>query len=100
MALGYGVDVDAGSALAARLEGSAETIEQVIANMKKQASDCEALTKTVTLNEQYIRYINEATDALSKVVQPLRDARAQLSGIVSSAEQFAEANVQNALGNV
>lgn len=97
---GFGVDVDAGSALAARLNGVADSLEQIVANMKKQASDCEALTKTMTLNEQYIRYLNEASDELSKVVPGLRDVYVQLSGIVSSAEQFNESNAQNALGSV
>lgn len=100
MAQGFGVDIDAASALVAKLDGSADSIEQIISNMKKQAEDCASLDKTMTLNEQYARYLNEAATELSKAVPGLRDVRVQLSGIVSSAEQFAEANAQNALGNV
>lgn len=93
-------DNEAAIALAARLSNVGEQMNSVCATMKKVAEDVLVLDQTAHLNEQLSDYLKEAATNLEGLVPGLEEAGKQLTGIVNSAVQFAEAAAGNALGNV
>lgn len=93
-------DIDAATGIATKLTNMGEGITAIVNQMNKMAEDAQSLDQTAHLNEQLADYLKEASANLAGMVPGIEEAGKQLTGIVSSASQFAEAAAGNALGNV
>lgn len=87
-------DIDQAAALAAKLESIGNELNEVSAEMTKQAEAIAEIDGTVEMNVQISNYLKEAGNVLASTIDGVQEAAKQLSSIVSAAQSFQEASAK------
>lgn len=92
-------DIDAAAGLSSKFAGTANEMSGIADMVAKAADDVEVLDRTLGLNEQATLILRDVATQLKKLVPGLEDAANNVKNIVTSAQMFAEARDENALGS-